>query len=408
MKKSFLKNKKSVRIISVMLLVLGMICSMFSGCKKEDGYRVIQVYEVNGNATIAREKVGSMDAYEKLNLISGDWLSVLKESYMRLKMDEDKYMLVEEESELSIFATGSDKNSKTDIQLEKGSITIEVQNKLGNEESFEVTTPNAVMAVRGTVFHVSAGIDENGEPITKVAIFEGTVTVQKIDKNGQISEEQIITGGKEVIIYEEEDGEVVILINDEIDIENYPPEVWEFLQEISESGRELWITSEEIEEKLEEAKAAESVTEITTEIAPETEIESESETETESETENASETERENETETTASTEQETPGNSGGTTGGGTGSTESTENTESTESTESTENTESTESTEDTQTQEFTVTFMYGDIVFGTQQVTAGQKATCPKLAPAPSGRWDFDFETAITEDTTIYFVTEE
>ena len=405
MKQDMKKNRKSVRIISVMLLIVAMLCSMFSGCNKEEGYRVIQVYEVNGKATIAREKVGNMDAYEKLNLMSGDWLSVLKESYMRLKMDEDKYMLVQEESELSIFATGSDKNSKTDIQLEKGSITVEVQNKLGNEESFEVTTPNAVMAVRGTVFHIRADVDEKGEPVTKVAIFEGAVTVQKIDENGQPSEEQTIEGGKEVIIYEKEDGEVVIQVNDEIDMEEYPTEVWEFLQEISEGGRELWLTSEEIEEKLEEAKEKEQSSEIVTEkeTEVETEIESETtsevETETETETEKVTETETENET--TVSSEEEEPDDNDEATEGGASS-------GSTESTESTENTESTESTEDTETPVFTVTFMYGDIVFGTQKVEAGQKATCPKLAPAPSGRWDFDFETVITEDMTIYFVTTE
>lgn len=402
MRKNMIKNKKTVRIISIILLAFGMICSMLSGCKKEEGYRVIQVYEVNGKATIAREKVGNMDAYEKLNLVSGDWLSVLKESYMRLKMDEDKYMLIEEESELSIFATGSDKNSKTDIQLEKGSITVEVQNKLGSEESFEVTTPNAVMAVRGTVFHISAGVDEKGEPITKVAIFEGAVTVQKTDESGQPSEEQTIEGGKEVLIYEKDSGEVVIQVNDEINMEDYPSEVWEFLQEISEGGRELWITSDEIVKKLEEVKEKEQGSELATETISETEAETESESETETESETVSETETEKATETkpesTESTEKEESDNSGGTVGGGSDS----------GSTESTDNTESTESTEDTETQVFTVTFMYGDLVFGTQMVESGQKATCPRLAPAPTGRWDFDFETVITEDTIIYFIATE
>ena len=61
-----------------------------------------------------------MDAYENLNLISGDWLNVLQESFMRLKMDQDKYLFIEEQSELSIIATGSEKDAKTNIQLEKG------------------------------------------------------------------------------------------------------------------------------------------------------------------------------------------------------------------------------------------------------------------------------------------------
>ena len=186
MKRNTKENKKSLRIISVMLLIVAMMCTLLCGCK-EEGYRLIQIYEVNGQASIEREKVGSMDAYENLNLMSGDWLNVFKESFLRLKMDEDKYMFVEEESELSIVATSDDKNSRTDIQLEKGSITLEVQNKLEDGDSFEVTTPNAVMAVRGTVFYISADVDEKGEPITKIAVLEGTVTVQKINEDGKES-----------------------------------------------------------------------------------------------------------------------------------------------------------------------------------------------------------------------------
>ena len=53
----------------------------------------------------------------------------------------------------------------------------------------------------------------------------------------------------------------------------------------------------------------------------------------------------------------------------------------------------------------FTVTFTYKGSVFGTQQVKDGELASKPKLMPAPSGHWDFDFGTPITEDSEIKFV---
>ena len=119
-------NKKLKIVIPLaIVLVIGIVGVLFF-FNKEDGYRSIQVYQVNGDVTLERENVGIMDAYENLNLISGDALETFLESFLRLKLDEDKYVLVEQESQIEIYATGDKKSSKTDIRLEKGSVTVEV------------------------------------------------------------------------------------------------------------------------------------------------------------------------------------------------------------------------------------------------------------------------------------------
>lgn len=55
-----------------------------------------------------------------------------------------------------------------------------------------------------------------------------------------------------------------------------------------------------------------------------------------------------------------------------------------------------------TQPKEFTVKFMYQGKVFASQTVENGQCAEEPLLKPKKSGKWDFDFSTAIKKDTTI------
>ena len=249
-----MENKKKIDkkiIIIISLVVLAVFGAMIVFCmpKDEEGYRVIQVYEVDGTATLKRENVGEMDAYENLNLLSGDWLSVLKESFLRLKMDEDKYMLIEQDSAVSIYATGSGDKTKTNIQLEKGAVTVEVQNKLSDDATFEVTTPNSVMAIRGTVFRIATEMDENGEPFTRISILEGSVSVQKKDKDGNVSEETLVEMGKEAVIYTE-NAEEVIEILDEISIENISVEALEFLKTVSENGRELHFDLEQIKEEI--------------------------------------------------------------------------------------------------------------------------------------------------------------
>ena len=90
-------NKKLLGILIpvVIVAIIGIIACFFLG--GDDGYRMIQVYEVNGEAIIERPTVGNMDAYENLNLISGDKVTTKLKSYTRLKLDEDKYLLAEEE-----------------------------------------------------------------------------------------------------------------------------------------------------------------------------------------------------------------------------------------------------------------------------------------------------------------------
>ena len=306
-------NKKfKIAIPLGILLVIGIIVAVFF-FNKEDGYRSIQVYQVNGDVTLERENIGIMDAYENLNLISGDALETFLESFLRLKLDQDKYVLVEQESQIAIFATGDEKSSKTDIRLEKGAITVEVENKLNDDSSFEVTTPNAVMAIRGTVFRITTDVDENGEPITRITIFEGSVTVQKKSEDGTLSEETIIESGKEAIIYEDNNEEILVIL-ESIDETLLPKEVLEFLQEEAvRDNHEIIYSDEEIIELLDR---------IENPVIP-----------------------------------------------------------------------------------VYTVTFMYEGNVFGTQEVKEGELASKPRLQPAPTGSWNYDFSNPITEDTIIEFI---
>lgn len=256
-KKTFVWMVMGLAVIVV--IALGFI---FINAGKSQGYRMMQVYQIKGDATIDRETIGVMNAYENLNLISGDKVEIAQESYMRLKVDEDKYVLAEAGSIFQIMAAGSKESGKTEIQLEQGAVTIEVQNKLSDAASFEVTTPNSVMAVRGTVFRISAETDENGEPITRITVLEGTVSVQKKDESGKLSDEQVVGYGNEAIVYKEAQ-DLQIKILDEISTTELPLEVLEFLQEIATQRRELSITSDEIKELIDQMENKETEAEET-------------------------------------------------------------------------------------------------------------------------------------------------
>lgn len=419
-------------IILAAVVVIGAIVGIVL-LKGEKGYRLIQVYEVNGTATLQRESVGSMDAYENLNLLSGDLVNVLMSSFLRLKMDSDKYMLVEEDSCISIYATGKDKNSKTNIQLEKGAVTVEVQNQLQDGESFEVTTPNAVMAIRGTVFRITVGVDKNGRPVTKFTVLEGSVTICRKDENGNLSEPEVLSSGKEAIVATIDD-EITIIMSEGIDMDGISDAALEFLDDVAENGRELYFPQERIKEEILRRKNKQADSENTSEEDV-SDVNDEDNTENTQDTDNVESQNNPNED----NTSQETNENENG------DSSENIDDSEEENSDESEENNkddnaeeentseednseeentseednseeentseEENNSDEENQPQEkklYTVTFMYEGQIFGTQQVEEGQKAMKPTLLPAPYGEWDFDFNSVITADTIINFVTVE
>lgn len=226
--------------------------------KSENSYRSIQIYELKGKATIEREGIGVMDAIENLYLKSGDRIEVEADSFVRLKLDDDKYIMVEENSRLSIVAAGTKENSKTSIHLEEGAITNEIQNKLNESSSYEVTTPNSIMAVRGTVFRVEVIFDEKQEVYTRVSTFDGKVDAKAVYADERVEETVVpIEAGKETIIHFGEDETECEIELREINYEELPVQALESLQEVID--RDIALTGMEkeslaalIEEKKEE------------------------------------------------------------------------------------------------------------------------------------------------------------
>lgn len=381
-------SKKSIGILAlgiaggIVAVVIGIFCIMHSA-KTKDSYRSIQIYDVEGTATIERENLGTMDAVENLYLESGDRILVGADSFVRLKMDDDKYIMVEENSILSIVAEGTKENSRTSIILEQGAVTNEIRNKLNENSSYDVTTPNSVMAVRGTVFRVEITFDEKGEVYTKVSTFEGKVGTRLILPDGTMKEEVVVVeDGSEVTIHMNEAVTEYLSEPIPIDYQEIPVETLIYLEEIIESGTKLeGITPEELETLLGKSVEEESIEEETKE---------QTEEETEEETEETKEKEgkpakKQPKKETKEQTEEETKE-------------EIKEKTTVTVTGETKE--EETETPGKSGT--YTVTFFYNGVVFGAQTVQEGQCAVVPKLSPAESGAWDFNFSQAITADISV------
>lgn len=197
-------HKKKIIIISAAVLVIAVVAMVvfLIFFHKKESYRIVKVYEVSGDATITREGVGEIEAYQDMVLDSGDKV-VLKSGNMTLRLDDDKYVYVEPDTEFELIASGSSANSKTRIELSRGAITNEIQNPLSEDSSYEVNTPNANMSVRGTKFRVYI-YEVDGIRYTKVSVWEGKVESRLRYTDGSLSKDAVmVTKGKEVTIYDD-------------------------------------------------------------------------------------------------------------------------------------------------------------------------------------------------------------
>ena len=199
---AFLKSAKGriIIIAAAAVLAAATVVTVLLLTGGETGYRNISVSKIYGS--VMTESGGNeYKAYENMRLADGYVLTTGTDSYARLVMDGDKYVKIEEESRAVFTNVGNANSHITAITVESGTITAEVVNPLTEEESFVVTTPNAVLAVRGTMFKVGVSQDETGKAVTEAYTFGGTVSCRLVQPDGTVSDEEImITQGSKSCI----------------------------------------------------------------------------------------------------------------------------------------------------------------------------------------------------------------
>lgn len=242
-------KKKVVIIVSGIALVAVIALVLFLTVFKKDAYRILKVFEFAGKGSVTRQDIGDIEPYSNMVLETGDTVA-LDEGEMVLLADEDKYIHLEEGTELILNAAGSSESSKTTIELKSGAITNDIQNKLSEGSYYEVNTPNSTMSVRGTIFRVEV-YEENGIKYTRVSVFEGKVASRLVYKNGDVADNEVsIEKGKEVLIYEDDKTVDYVSPPKDIDYSDLPDSVKEILKNALEDGRDLDVTKEELEKYL--------------------------------------------------------------------------------------------------------------------------------------------------------------
>lgn len=246
------KSRKSIMIIAAVIVLLIAITAfvVIFIKKKPDSYRLLKVFEVEGKANVKRDGIGDIEPYQNMVLESGDDVS-LETGKMTIKADEDKFLYLEEQTEIVLNANGSSDKGKINIELKKGAITNDIQKKLSDDSSYEINTPNSTMSVRGTIFRAYTYIVD-GVKYTRITVFEGKVTTRLRYKDGTFSDKEVVVEkGKEVIIYEDDNTTDYLSDPTDIDYDTLPEDVLRMLQIFNDEGRDVSISNPEIKVLLE-------------------------------------------------------------------------------------------------------------------------------------------------------------
>lgn len=235
----------------------------------KEAYRTIAVEETNGTSIVENQKDGSNTAYEGMHLYSGDDVKVQEDSDMTMLLDMDKYVYAEEKTHFWLEAEGNSEKSKTKIHLEEGSELNCLRTELTEGETYEVDTPNSVMAVRGTTFRVTVYYDSDGIAWTRLEVFQGGVYVELKTLEGEFNGvAELFTAGEAALIRASNDFSEFVVgengsVKHEIAYKEIPQKTAMQLVSYMDMGEELCIGKELLMDytKLQEHKTEEIIVE---------------------------------------------------------------------------------------------------------------------------------------------------
>lgn len=237
--------------VAVVAAAVAVVVVVLPGDKnKEESYRTIVVDDLHGKTVVSGTGKDTVDAYKGQHLYGGDDVAVQKESDMTMLLDMDKYVYARENTCFSLESKGKEPTYQTVIHLEDGSVLNRIKNNLNAGEEFKVDTPNATLAVRGTVFRVTQYKGADGYLYVLLEVFEGQVYVELQTNDGVFNGvNRTFVAGESVLIRGNDEVSEFVLGEDNkeagsIDYKALPQDVATVLVSYIDDGETLCIGKE--------------------------------------------------------------------------------------------------------------------------------------------------------------------
>jgi hypothetical protein len=134
---------------------------------------------VEGTAEKSAKKTGPWTGLKQgSELAADDYLKTGEDSRVELNFSDGTKLRVDQNSlvKMKSLMVGGGGKKQFDMHLQTGKVWAKVKKAVGGEETFKVTTENAVAGVRGTIFRV----DYRSDKATVVRVYSGSVAVRNM------------------------------------------------------------------------------------------------------------------------------------------------------------------------------------------------------------------------------------
>jgi len=181
--------------LTVILLFVSLLCTGFAGTAVAED-EVGSIVALRGKAFIERDDK-SFEAGVKDGLLMNDSVSTREASRAKMLFIDDSVLTIGENSRVVIKEViySRHKMGRSVFSLVEGKMRSVV-----GKTQFEVHTPTAVAAARGTVIYTETGIAEDGRRYSIVIVLEGVATVTS--KEAGVSGSETLTEGMMIVIFE--------------------------------------------------------------------------------------------------------------------------------------------------------------------------------------------------------------
>jgi len=174
-----------IRISSILFLFISVVFIFFSSSASFAAKVVGRALAVKGDVKVTRaERPGEPSKVRvRSRLYEKDVIETGADSKVKILFNDESVMNISENARVEVVMQERDENTKTNksvYRLVRGKLRVLVGKISGEKSEYEVRTPTALAAVRGTQFFVWV---ESAQK-TKVFVIDGEVEVENVDIPG--------------------------------------------------------------------------------------------------------------------------------------------------------------------------------------------------------------------------------
>ncbi len=218
--------KKSIAYLVISLLLMTSISPQIVLASSTD--RLAEIVSFSGEAKVVNNNnESSVKVFDGMKLSPGDIVVTGKNAWVKLNIDNNKDLVIGENTRLELSDLSGSKANKTDstsLKLWAGQVWTNIKESLTFKSKYEIKTPTSVAGVRGTKYLI-----EYKDNTTRVGVMSGVVKTdlyeRGFDKEGKyyIKEKTFMVEKDKAIQYNPNLDKLELIEVKALDLEKWDP-----------------------------------------------------------------------------------------------------------------------------------------------------------------------------------------